>query len=359
MAIDPAKPYDIDCKVDEEQNGMRLDKFIAVTMPRISRTKIKEYNKLLRITVNDQIKPDNWRVKTGDIVILKCRIPEGAEDLGKNIPLEIIYDDEYLIGVNKQAGLVVHPVALHRHNTMMNALYWKYKDSLNDDQELTLVNRIDQYTSGVVLACKDLGTKRILQEQFEARSVSKSYLAIVEGKLKEDAGEINLPLGPKLNREIELMIGVRHDEEGKPSKTIFEVIEKFTGYTLVKLIPHTGRQHQLRVHMAEAGHPLAADHLYGDNKGLLFKNNSATEARLDRFALHAEKLTFRHPVTEKEITITAPLPKDMAETLTALRENWDLEKYLLNKIEYKAADTENKSERDLNRIYGQSEFDRL
>lgn len=361
MAIDPSKPFDLEYKVDESQDGMRLDKYIASVIPTISRTKIKTYNSQKRITVNGEIKPDSWKVKDGDMVVLKCRVPEGGENLGKNIPVEIIFEDDYLIAVNKQAGLVVHPVALHRHNTLMNALYWKYKDKLSEEQDITLVNRIDQYTSGVVLVCKDLESKRNLQEQFEARTVSKSYLAIVCGELENGSGEIDLPIGPKKNRTNRVMMGIRHDEEGKPSHTFYEVIERLPSFTVVRLTPKTGRQHQLRVHMAEIGHPLAADHLYGDDKGLKFLDNNGQEiCELSRFALHAKDLTFIHPVTEKEMTIEAPLPDDMANTINALRENRDMVKFSLNKVEYMPEkDRTIETDKNLSEIYGDNEFDRL
>ncbi len=358
MVLDPAKPFDITCKVDASYDGMRLDKFVAATAPRISRTKIKEYNKQNRITVNDNIRPDSWRVKNGDIVVLRCRIPKGGEDLGRNIPVDIVYEDDDILGVNKQAGLVVHPVALHRHNTLLNALYWRYKDKLPSHQQITLVNRIDRYTSGVVLVSKNMDAKRILQKQFEARTVSKSYLALVLGNIEKDRGEINLPIGQKLNRTNRTMMGIRKDGAGKKSKTFYVVKERFCDYTLVQLLPKTGRQHQLRVHMSAIGHPLVADHLYGDNHGLVFYKDSLGSPvnELMRFALHAENLTFCHPVNGQEMTINAPPPDDFSSAVEGLRKGLTVKKGKLNILEEVEQEEET---RDLQKIYGNTEFDKL
>ncbi|MBN1258019.1 MAG: RluA family pseudouridine synthase [Planctomycetes bacterium] len=337
MAIDPSKPFNLEYRVDETYDGLRLDRYVNAVVPTISRTRIQRYNNNKRITVNGEIKPHNWRVRTGDIILLKCAVPSGEEDIGRQIPVEIIYEDEYLLAVNKQPGLVVHPVALHRHNTLMNALYWKYKEILPLEKELSLVNRIDRFTSGVVLVSKDICAKRDLQLQFENRTVTKTYLALVLGNLKLEQGEIDQPLGPKLNSTNRVIQDVRNDVEGKASQTCYWALERFQArvdgenskFTLVRVAPKTGRQHQIRVHLKSIGHPLVADHLYGDNHGMSWESPEGESGQLERFALHAETLDIIHPITREEIHFTAPPPPDFDGCLTALRKGWPLESFLL------------------------------
>ncbi|MHC4885674.1 MAG: pseudouridine synthase, partial [Planctomycetota bacterium] len=209
MAIDPSKPFDLTHVVDEDQHGMRLDRYVCHQTPTISRTRVQQYMRAERVLVNDQVRPQNWRVKTGDRVVLKCTVPEGGAEIAREIPLEVIYEDQHLVAFNKQSGLVVHPVALHRHNTLLNAVYYRYEKELGPDQEISLANRIDKMTSGVILVTKDVPTKRHLQEQFEARTVAKSYLAIVYGRVTPEEQVVDLPIGPARNRRNRTLMGIR------------------------------------------------------------------------------------------------------------------------------------------------------
>ncbi|MFH0910193.1 MAG: RluA family pseudouridine synthase [Planctomycetota bacterium] len=341
MVIDPAKPFDLEYRVDPAYDGLRLDRYVHSMVPAISRTRIQQYNEEGRLTVRGLRRPDNWKVRTGDLVRLQCRMPEGGEALGSDIPVEVVYEDECLLGVNKQPGLVVHPVALHRHDTLMNALYWRYKDALLPGQELSLVNRIDKYTSGLVLVAKDPVAKRHLQRQFESRRVTKEYLALVHGLVAEEEGEIDRPIGAKPQSENRVLMAVREDGTGRPSQTRFRVEERLTlperaspdealrRFTLVRLWPRTGRQHQLRVHLASLGHPLVGDHLYGDARGLLCRGPAGEECRLARFALHAARLTVVHPVTREPLVVAAPLAEDFRAILAGLRADWSLETFPL------------------------------
>jgi 23S rRNA pseudouridine1911/1915/1917 synthase len=351
MVIDPAKPFDLQHRVDPAYDGERLDRFVQAMVPTISRTRVQRYNRAGRVLVNGRRRADNWRVRSGDRVVLKVHEPPEGADAARHIPVSVLYEDEWLLAVNKQPGLVVHPVALHRHNTLMNALYWRYKDRLPAAKELSLVNRIDKLTSGVVLVSKDIRAKRNLQEQFEARRVYKTYQALVAGGVEEESGEINLPLGPKADCQNRCVQAVRRDSAGKPSLSRYWVLERLRhapppaagpppagteplaagrAFTLLRLSPQTGRQHQLRVHAAAAGHPLVGDHLYGDNRAWVWRAAGGEAAgadasgtgRLERFALHAESLTITHPVEKREMRFTAPLPADLAGALEALRRGW-------------------------------------
>ncbi len=321
MAIDPSKPFDLTYETMPTQDGWRLDLFVKAMIPSMSRTRIQQRIAEGRVEVNGAARPSNWRVRLGDSVLVRCHVPTGEEDAGRTIPLDIVYEDDDILAVNKQAGLIMHPVGKHRHDTLLNALYWRYRDVLPEDENINLANRLDQFTSGVVLATKHAAAKRILQEDFENRVPQKTYLALVRGRVADDDGEVDLPIGPDPEGRDHCRMGVRHDSLGKPSHTYYHVEERFdSSFTLVRLKPVTGRQHQLRVHMAALGHPLAADAKYGGGVRLELLRECGGTLALERFALHAAALTFRHPMRACEMTVEAPLAADLAEVVRAIRD---------------------------------------
>lgn len=320
MALDPAKPFDLEFEVSPSLDRGRLDLFVKAMVPSMSRTRIQERIREERVEVNGSPRPANWRVLTGDRVLMRCRPPAGADTTGRNLPLDVIFEDADLVAVNKRPGIVVHPVGKHRHDTLLNALYWRYENALPEGESVNLANRLDQYTSGVILAVKNARTKRAVQEDFERREPKKTYLALCRGGLAEDAGEIDLPIGPAGEGD-HCRMAVRHDELGKPSRTLYRVEERFGGgFTLVRLHPVTGRQHQLRVHLSALGHPLVADARYGGGCRLELRRRDGEVTRLDRYALHAAELVFRHPADGREVRLDAPLAEDMASAVAALRD---------------------------------------
>ncbi len=319
MPLDPAKPFDLDYVVMPAQDRMRLDLFVKAMVPSMSRTRIQQRIVEGRVEVNGSARAANWKVIAGDEVLLRCNIPEEGADAGKRIPLDIIFEDNDLVAVNKQSGLVVHSVGKHRHDTLLNALYWRYKDVLPEDSAVNLANRLDQHTSGVILATKNAETKRIIQEDFENRVPSKTYLAICRGQVEQDYGDIDLPIGPDPEGTDHCRMGVRLDGYGKESFTRYEVVERFPqGFTLVRLKPVTGRQHQLRVHMSHLGHPLIADPRYGGGWRLILKNANDSMS-IERYALHAASLHFIHPRSKEAILCEAPLATDMQRVVTMLQ----------------------------------------
>ena len=320
MAIDPAKPFDLTYEVMPTYDRQRLDLFVKAMIPSMSRTRIQLRIGEGRVEVNGSSRPANWRVLPGDTVLVRCNVPEEGHDAGRHIPLDIIFEDDDIVVVNKQSGLVVHPVGKHRHDTLLNALYWRYRDELPEGESVNLANRLDQYTSGIVLATKNAGAKRILQEDFEARIPGKTYLALVRGVMADDSGEVDLPIGPEPGAKDHCRMAVRTDGGGKESQTLYRVEERFdAGFTLVRLNPITGRQHQLRVHMAALGHPLAADARYDGGYRLELRTPEGESVGLERYALHAAGLSFRHPVTRAELRMDAPLARDLQYVVDALR----------------------------------------
>lgn len=330
MPIDPAKPFDLEFMVMPACDRERLDLFVKAMVPSMSRTRIQRRIGEGRVEVNAVARPANWRVLAGDGVLLRCRIPAEGADAGRRIPLRVLYEDDDVVVVDKQPGLVVHPVGKHRHDTLLNALYWRYKDVLPGDAAVSLANRLDQYTSGVILATKNTAAKRIVQEDFERRIPEKTYLALCRGIVEGDAGEIDLPVGRADFGRDSRRMAVRHDGAGKDALTRYRVEERFAaGFTLVRLKPVTGRQHQLRVHMSAIGHPLAADLQYGGGRRLVLVRGDGAEALLDRYALHACRFAFRHPGTGARMEFSAPLAGDMEASIAALRQgaeersSWD------------------------------------
>ena len=320
MPIDPAKPFDLTYEVMPAQDRLRLDLYVKAMVPSMSRTRIQQRIGEGRIEVNGQVRAANWKVLVGDTVLVRCNIPVEGADAGKRIPLDIVLEDDDILVVNKQPGLVVHPVGKHRHDTLLNALYWRYKDVLPPEASINLANRLDQHTSGLVLLTKNADAKRILQEEFEARSPKKTYVALCCGMVRDDAGVIDQPIGPDIEGRDHCRMAIRHDGGGKESLTNFSVLERFAaGFTLVKLAPVTGRQHQLRVHMASLGHPLVADPRYGGGHRLVLKNADRTTTVIDRYALHAASLTFPHPRDGRGIVTEAPVATDMESVFIALR----------------------------------------
>ncbi|MCL2001313.1 MAG: RluA family pseudouridine synthase [Planctomycetes bacterium] len=320
MPVDPAKPFDLTFEVMLSRHRNRLDLFVKAMIPSMSRTKVQVRIAEGRVEVNGSVRPANWRVTAGDRILVRCHIPEEGADAGRRIPLDILYEDDDLIVVNKQPGLLVHPVGRHRHDTLLNALYWRCRDILPEDESVNLANRLDQYTSGIVLATKNVRARRFLQEDFERRAPVKEYFALCRGRPAWDEKEIDLPIGHDASEGDHCRMAVRHDGAGKEARTVCRVKEHFDGgFALVHLFPVTGRQHQLRVHMSAVGHPLLADARYGGGRRLELLRPDGETAGLTRYALHAAGLVFRHPADGREMQFQAPLAADLAEVVSAFR----------------------------------------
>ena len=314
-------------EVYPDQAGLRLDQFLKLKLRWRSRTKVQELIDEREVTVNGQRLDRSYRVKLGEIVRLPVPPPppEQVERMGE-IPLDILYEDEQLIILNKPPDLVVHPAGKHKYDTLINALHLRYRDREDPAKDVIpkLAHRIDRETSGVLIALKTRRTDRSVPMIFEQTEVRKEYLTIVEGVVRDDSGLIDLPIGREEGAE-DFKTGRVVREDGQSARTGYEVVERFKGFTLVRCRLFTGRMHQIRVHMKALGHPVLCDKMYGlraefklsEARGL--KDGEADEVVLSRQALHAHRLTFEHPVTRKPLTVEAPLPEDMTRTVEALR----------------------------------------
>lgn len=313
---------------DKGQQMLRVDKFLVTRMERTSRNRIQQAADAGCIIVNGKPVKSSYKVKPLDTVSIVMDRPRYEfEIIAEDIPLEIVYEDDEVLVVNKQAGLVVHPGHGNYHGTLVNALAWHFRDTPDydvNDPRLGLVHRIDKDTSGLLVVAKSPEAKTLLGKQFFDKTTRREYVAMVWGDFAEDEGTIvgNIARDPK----DKLRMAVFQDPEiGKHAVTHYKVLERFGYVTLVKCVLETGRTHQIRVHMQSIGHPLFNDARYGGDKTLKgttfakYKTFIANcFAACPRQALHARTLGFRHPATGKEMDFSAPIPADME----ALIEKW-------------------------------------
>jgi len=304
--------------------GRRIDQYLAAALPDFSRTFIQKLIREARVLVNDrQVKP-SYQVRRGDRVSIQVELPEGPAVAAEDIPLDILYEDEALIAINKPPDMVVHPAKGHQSGTLVNALlgHTRTLSSAYGELRAGIVHRLDRDTSGVILAAKTDAAHAALAAQFEARTVEKHYLAVVEGEPEYDSDLIDAPLGR--SRRNPEAVAVRRD--GKPAQTIYRVVRRFSGFAELDVQPLTGRTHQIRVHLAHIGHPIVADLLYS-NRPALYRSEllgrrpgEDEEPLIERQALHARSIAIDHPLSGQRMVFEAPVPRDVERLLDAVAE---------------------------------------
>ena len=294
-------------KVVEMQKG-RLDKACSEIFSDYSRSQIKQLLDGGNITVNGKTEKAKYKVKSGDVIRLEEPETKTLELRPENIPLDIVYEDDDVIVVNKPQGMVVHPAPRHDEHTLVNALLYHCPlSTINGTFRPGIVHRIDKDTSGLLMVAKNDKAHRFLAKQLKDKTNIREYVALVHGRIAEDEGTINAPIGRSLkDRKKQAVV-----KDGRNAVTHFEVLKRYRDYTFVKCILETGRTHQIRVHMKYIGHPLVGDPLYGPKKTI--KGNGQF--------LHAGKLGFVHPTTGKLLVFEAPLPKIFQECLEKLDKN--------------------------------------
>lgn len=289
-----------------EQTG-RLDKVLSDMMPDESRSQLKQAIEEDRVLVNAKVEKPKYQVQAGDQIEVTIPDPVALDLEPENIPLDIVYEDDDVIVVNKPAGMVVHPSPGHPNHTLVNALlYHSPLSTINGTYRPGIVHRIDKDTSGLLMVAKNNHAHQSLAQQLKDKTNLREYIALVHGVIKQDEGVIDAPIGrsPK-DRKRQAIVA-----DGRHAVTHYKVLERYLNYTLISCWLETGRTHQIRVHMKSIGHPLAGDPLYGPRK---------TIAGSGQF-LHAKKLGFRHPVTGKQLVFEAPLPQDFQRVINRLRE---------------------------------------
>ncbi len=318
----------------------RIDSYLAHRFPDFSRNIIQSLIKEGAVTVNDQKTKNSYKLNLNDKIDITLPPPPNNELPGEDIPLDIVYEDDHIMILNKQANLIVHPSRGHKSGTLVNGLIY-YSDSLsnvNGDFRPGIVHRLDKNTTGVITIAKTDTAHWRIAHQFEHRLTRKAYLAIVQGNIDLDADIIDKPLDrhPKVREKFAVC-----SDTGKTAVTAYQVVKRFQGYTLLKLMPKTGRTHQLRVHCSYIKRPIVADDVYGGKTVTLEQivghkpmpvegepgfGMNPSDPIISRQALHAYELTFRHPISGELVTFNAPLKPDMQLLIDLLEKYRSIEK---------------------------------
>lgn len=282
---------------------IRLDAYISKEIEDLSRSMIQKLLEEDKINVNGKIEKPSYKVQEGDIIEVTIEEPKEVKIEAQDIPLDIIYEDNDILVVNKQKGLVVHPANGNPDGTLVNAIMAHCKDSLSGiggELRPGIVHRLDKDTSGLLIIAKNDKAHIQVSEQIKNREVKKTYIALVRGTIAEDEATINMPIGRSTKDRKKMAV----TKNGKEAVTHFKVLNRYAtnkgSYTLLEIKIDTGRTHQIRVHMAEIGHPVIGDSVYSNGK-----NEFGVEGQ----CLHAKRLEFVHPITGKEMKLEAPLPK--------------------------------------------------
>jgi len=306
--------------VGRDEQGLRLDVYLSRRDPALSRSHARRLIDDGDALVDGKAARASHRLRTGEKVSLRKPPPVPSEIVPEEIPLDIRFEDDAILVVDKPAGMVVHPAAGNFRGTLVNALQFhcRHLSGIGGVMRPGIVHRLDKGTSGLMVIAKSDEAHRHLSEQFKRRLVSKHYTALVHGNVRQDEGVVDAPVG---RHPVERKKMSTASRRGKAALTRWRVLERFGAFTLLAAKIETGRTHQIRVHLSALGHPVVGDSVYGGSKRLV--ESPALRAvlkKLSRQALHAGRLSFAHPVTGEEMTFESILPEDMAEVIRVLRE---------------------------------------
>jgi len=297
-------------QITEEYEGERIDKCLSMLIDSLSRSFIQKLIKEGQVCVDGKVVKGSYNVKADEEVKFTLPDSQRPDIEPEDIPLDILYEDEDVVVVNKPKGMVVHPASGHYSGTMVNALMYHCGDRLsgiNGVMRPGIVHRIDMDTTGSIIVCKNDKAHNVIAQQLKNHSIVRRYRAIVHGVLKEDAGTIDAPIGRHPVERKQMAINFKN---GKEAVTHYKVLQRFSGYSYVECQLETGRTHQIRVHMASIGHPLLGDAVYGPRK--------CPFPKLEGQTLHAMILGFVHPTTDEYIETCAPLPEYFTQLLHTL-----------------------------------------
>lgn len=319
--------------VAPEQAGRRLDVFLAEQLPTFSRSTLRRSIDAGHVRVDDAPCKASLRLEPGNVVVVDQVAAPREGPKPQNIPLTILYEDDAIVVVDKRAGMIVHPAKGHWEGTLASALAHHFGplSSRGGPTRPGIVHRLDRETSGVIVVAKNDQAHDALAAQFKSREVKKEYLAIVLGVPDRDRDVVDEPIGDHpTNREKKAIR--REDPGARQAVTVFETVERFAGYSLVRALPRTGRTHQIRIHLTHIRHPVLCDKLYGGGRTKISELDLIPASQIGhdseaefgklilvRHALHAHKLTITNPITNKPMQFEAPLHADMEHTLAALR----------------------------------------
>ncbi|MGA2976505.1 MAG: RluA family pseudouridine synthase [Spirochaetia bacterium] len=319
MVLPPNDPLPSRLRVDSSDAGLRADAFLFLELPFLSRTRLRQKIQMGESLLNGRRYATSTRLNAGDEITVLWRSLPGPGPLPT---LDVLFEDPHLLAVNKPAGVASHPMGRRQHGTVVQWARHRHADLIREGLKQgesgfypTLANRLDVFTSGIVLIAKTRAAHAAIQGLMTRRLVTKEYIALVEGTINEE-GVIDLPINSDQRSKVRVKMTTRAG--GQPSVTRYTIIRQLPGHTLVRAFPLTGRQHQIRVHFAAIGHPVWGDLLYKDER--LFLRYQRNEGILDetlpaRQCLHATRMSFAHPMTGAAITIEAPLPADFLAIL--------------------------------------------
>ena len=325
IPVDEDDTEHVRLRIRRKLPGRRLDKYLHGRIPHLSRTAIQRLIKQEAIKVNGQPTKASYEMCGGDVVDLKIPPPEPREVVPENIPLDIVYEDDFMLAINKHAGIICHPARGDQTGTIANALVY-YANELSHGSDAFrpgIVHRLDKNTTGIMLVAKTDEAHWRLSLQFERRTTQKTYMAVAHGELDLDGDTIDAPIGvhPVVREKFAVLMQKNKIDIAKNAVTFYEVAERFRGYTLVQLQPKTGRTHQLRVHMSHLGYPLVGDTMYGGK--VVSEHDLAGEGSQEPLfewqALHAWRIEFRHPITEKPMRLEAPFHGRFKQLVQVLR----------------------------------------
>lgn len=306
--------------IPQEHHGQRIDAVLAQIFPQYSRSQLTQWLKDGAIIVNDQsVKPKD-KVRGGEVVLLRASAPQtdGEQYLAEKIPLDVVFEDQHLLVVNKQAGLVVHPGAGNPRHTLVNALLY-HEPSLHQLPRAGIIHRLDKDTSGLLIVAKTFAAHTSLVRQMQAREIHRCYLALVHGHVVA-GGKLETFYGRHPRNRLKMSVL----NQGREAITEYMVRKHYEKFALLDVTLMTGRTHQIRVHMAHIHHPIVGDPLYGGRARMPAGIPDALKQQLQSFsrqALHAYHLSFAHPDTLEQLTLTIPLPDDFQMLLNSMDEN--------------------------------------
>ena len=288
----------------DDNEGLRIDSYLSEKLE-LSRSKVQKLIREDKVKVNGRVVSNSYSVKIDDEIIVDDNLDYSINVEAEDIPLDIIYEDDDLIIINKKSGMVVHPAPGHYTGTLVNALLYKYKNLAGDKFRPGIVHRLDKDTSGLMIVAKNEEMLEKISLMISNKEVERKYLAIVDGLIKHDTGEVDAPIGRDRNNRQKMAVT---DVNGKNAITHFKVLERFKNNTYIECILDTGRTHQIRVHLAYVGYPVNNDPLYGKGKCTDFGQ-----------MLHSYSIKFKHPRTGKEIKYEVEPPKEFKDKLELLR----------------------------------------
>ena len=313
-------------KIPEGKKKERIDTFLANSIEHTSRAKVQKLLKNELVKVNGKIVKANYKISAGDVIDVTVPIPPRPDKIEpEDIPLDIVYEDDYLMVINKPAGMVVHPSAGNYTGTLVHALlhYTQKLSKVNEEIRAGIIHRLDKETTGLLVVAKDEWVHLKLAEQFSSHTIKREYWAVCWGLFDEPKGEVigNIARSKKDRKKFAIS-----ETEGKHAHTFYEVLEEFEYTSLIKLRLKTGRTHQIRVHLSSINHPIFGDPTYGGRRISYGTNIPKIKERVNKLleimprqALHAKTLGFIHPITKKEILLDSELPEDFAMLLNELR----------------------------------------